>query len=156
VGSIRARVTPETKSSRRCRPWRCSFRANRAVGSDLRISRETDFEFPRFRPPCRLHEQQADVVPRGVRTKFPWNSPILFSGAPISFVAPLISFPRKCFPSRDSWRKEHVISCTEPRNLEPGKMTFTTASGLLPAGIAVYVQREPNGVGLETRYSVGL
>jgi len=37
-----------------------------------------------------------------------------------------------------------------------GKMTFTTASGLLPAGIAVYVQRGPNGVGLETRYSVGL
>src|SRR5262249_9415910 len=26
-----------------------------------------------------------------------------------------------------------------------------TASGLLPAGIAVYVQREPNGVLLETR-----
>jgi hypothetical protein len=25
-------------------------------------------------------------------------------------------------------------------------MTFTTASGLLPAGIAVYVQRGPNGV----------
>ncbi len=35
-------------------------------------------------------------------------------------------------------------------------MTFTTASGLLPAGMAVYVQRGPNGVGLETRYSVGL
>src|SRR2546422_9921433 len=35
-----------------------------------------------------------------------------------------------------------------------GKMTFATASGLLPAGIAVYVQRGPNGVGLETRYSV--
>jgi len=33
----------------------------------------------------------------------------------------------------------------------PGKMTFTTASGLLPAGIAVYVQRGPNGVHLETR-----
>ena len=31
-----------------------------------------------------------------------------------------------------------------------------TASGLLPAGIAVYVQREPNGVLLETRYPVGL
>ena len=27
---------------------------------------------------------------------------------------------------------------------------------LLPAGIAVYVQRGPNGVGLETGYSVGL
>jgi len=27
-------------------------------------------------------------------------------------------------------------------------MTFTTASGLLPAGIAVYVQLEPNGVHL--------
>src|SRR5438094_5735578 len=38
----------------------------------------------------------------------------------------------------------------------PGKMTFTTASGLLPAGIAVYVQRGPNGIGLETRYPVGL
>src|SRR3989454_11921492 len=37
-----------------------------------------------------------------------------------------------------------------------GKMTFTTASGLLPAGIAVYVQRGPNGVPLETRYSIGL
>src|SRR2546428_10050497 len=35
-------------------------------------------------------------------------------------------------------------------------MSFTTASGLLPAGTAVYVQREPNGVHLETRYSVGL
>src|SRR5207237_2889799 len=35
-------------------------------------------------------------------------------------------------------------------------MTFTTASGLLPAGIAVYVQREPNGIGLETPYPVGL
>src|SRR5436309_8444259 len=35
-------------------------------------------------------------------------------------------------------------------------MTVTTASGLLPAGMAVYVQRGPNGVGLETRYSVGL
>ena|SRR5205814_413556 len=35
-------------------------------------------------------------------------------------------------------------------------MTFTTASGLLPAGIAVYVQRGPNGIGLETRYPVGL
>ena len=35
-------------------------------------------------------------------------------------------------------------------------MTFTTASGLLPAGIAVYVQREPNGVRLETGYPVGL
>jgi len=31
-------------------------------------------------------------------------------------------------------------------------MTFTTASGLLPAGIAVYVQWGPNGVGLEIRY----
>src|SRR5436309_14905828 len=39
---------------------------------------------------------------------------------------------------------------------DPGKMTVTTASGLLPAGTAVYVQREPNGVHLETRYSVGL
>src|SRR6266568_8297011 len=38
----------------------------------------------------------------------------------------------------------------------PGKMTVTTASGLLPAGMAVYVQRGPNGVGLETRYSAGL
>jgi hypothetical protein len=37
-----------------------------------------------------------------------------------------------------------------------GKMTFTTASGLLPAGIAVYVQRGPNGVRLETRYSIEL
>jgi len=36
-------------------------------------------------------------------------------------------------------------------------MTFTTAaSGLLPAGIAVYVQRGPNGVGLEMRYPAGL
>jgi len=35
-------------------------------------------------------------------------------------------------------------------------MTFTTASGLLPAGTAVYVQRGPNGVGLEMRYPVGL
>jgi hypothetical protein len=43
---------------------------------------------------------------------------------------------------------------TPERN--PGKMTFTTASGLLPAGTAVYVQRRPNGVHLETRYSVGL
>ena len=44
---------------------------------------------------------------------------------------------------------------------EPGKMTLhycqrTTASGLLPAGIAVYVQRGPNGIGLEMRYPVGL
>src|SRR5437667_9614900 len=36
----------------------------------------------------------------------------------------------------------------------PGKMTFTTASGLLPAGIAVYVQRRPNGVHLEMRYLI--
>jgi hypothetical protein len=35
-------------------------------------------------------------------------------------------------------------------------VTFTTASGLLPAEIAVYVQREPNGVGLEMRYLVRL
>src|SRR2546425_4681341 len=35
-------------------------------------------------------------------------------------------------------------------------MIFAAASGLLPAGMAVYVQRGPNGVGLETRYSVGL
>src|SRR5438105_4725213 len=35
-------------------------------------------------------------------------------------------------------------------------LAFTTASGLLPAGIAVYVQRGPNGIGLETRYPVGL
>jgi len=35
-------------------------------------------------------------------------------------------------------------------------MTFTTASGLLPAGIAVYVQRGSNGVGLEMRYAAGL
>src|SRR5438105_8521077 len=35
-------------------------------------------------------------------------------------------------------------------------MTFTTASGLLPAGIAVYVPRGPNGIGLETRYPIGL
>src|SRR2546422_9072633 len=35
-------------------------------------------------------------------------------------------------------------------------MTCTTASGLLPAGIAVYVQRGPNGVRLETGYSLGL
>ena len=32
------------------------------------------------------------IVPRGVRTKFHWNFLILYSGAPISFVAPLISF----------------------------------------------------------------
>ena len=37
-----------------------------------------------------------------------------------------------------------------------GKMTFASASELLPAGIAVYVQRGPNGVGLEMRYPVGL
>ncbi len=35
-------------------------------------------------------------------------------------------------------------------------MTFTTASGLLPAGIAVYVQRGPNGVRLEMGYPLGL
>ncbi len=34
-------------------------------------------------------------------------------------------------------------------------MTFTTASGLLPAGIAVYVQRGSNGVGLEMGYPAG-
>jgi len=33
-------------------------------------------------------------------------------------------------------------------------MTFTTASGLLPAGTAVYVQRGPNGAHLEMRYLV--
>jgi hypothetical protein len=44
----------------------------------------------------------------------------------------------------------------DPANWNPGKMTFTTASGVLPAGIAVYVQREPNGVLLETRYLIGL
>ena len=44
----------------------------------------------------------------------------------------------------------------KPDERNPGKMTFTTASGLLPAGIAVYVQREPNGIGLETRYPIGL
>src|SRR2546422_479164 len=31
-----------------------------------------------------------------------------------------------------------------------------TASGLPPGRIAVYVQRGPNGIGLETRYPVGL
>src|SRR5262245_55445820 len=30
--------------------------------------------------------------------------------------------------------------------VESRKMSFITASGLLPAGIAVYVQRKPNGV----------
>jgi hypothetical protein len=35
-------------------------------------------------------------------------------------------------------------------------MTFTTASGLLPAGIAVYVQRGPNGVHMEIRYLIRL
>src|SRR3989442_4910211 len=44
------------------------------------------------------------------------------------------------------------IPKTHERN--PGKMTFTTASGLLPAGIAVYVQRRPNGVHLEMRYLI--
>src|SRR5205085_5021144 len=39
---------------------------------------------------------------------------------------------------------------------EPWKRTFTTASGLLPAGIAIYVQRGPNGVVLEMGYPVGL
>ncbi len=44
----------------------------------------------------------------------------------------------------------------KPHERNPGKMTCTTASGLLPAGIAVYVQQGPNGVGLEMRYPVGL
>jgi hypothetical protein len=47
-----------------------------------------------------------------------------------------------------------LIPKTHEQN--PENMTFTTASGLLPAGIAVYVQRGLNGVRLETRYSVGL
>ena len=34
-------------------------------------------------------------------------------------------------------------------------MTCTTASGLLPAGIAVYVQRGPNGDFYSTTYPVG-
>ena len=42
-----------------------------------------------------------------------------------------------------------ILINTDPKNL-------STASGLLPAGIAVYVQRGPNGVSLETGYSVGL
>jgi hypothetical protein len=37
-----------------------------------------------------------------------------------------------------------------------GKMTFTTASGPLPAGIAVHPQRGSNGVHLEMRYQAGL
>src|SRR5439155_706960 len=48
------------------------------------------------------------------------------------------------------------IRIPKPHERNPGKMTFTTASGLLPAGIAVYVQRGPNGVGLEMRYPFGL
>ena len=44
----------------------------------------------------------------------------------------------------------------KPYDRKPGKMTFTTASGLLPAGIAVYVQRGLNGVLLEMRYLVRL
>ncbi len=57
-------------------------------------------------------------------------------------------------------KSRHILIYTDPwpkpdeRN--PGKMTFTTASGLLPAGIAGYVQRGRNGDGLERRYSVGL
>src|SRR5262249_51278668 len=35
-------------------------------------------------------------------------------------------------------------------------LAFTTASGLLPAGIAVYMQRGPNGVHSEMRYLVRL
>src|SRR2546428_12864782 len=50
----------------------------------------------------------------------------------------------------------NIYGSQNPHERNPGKMTFTTPSGLLPAGIAVYVQRGPNGVGLETRYSVGL
>ena len=45
-----------------------------------------------------------------------------------------------------------IYGSLKPHERNPGKMTFTTTSGLLPAGIAVYVQRGPNGVGLEMRY----
>src|SRR5437016_4476347 len=40
----------------------------------------------------------------------------------------------------------------KPHERNPGKMTFTTASGLLPAGIAVYVQRGCAGI---NRHVVG-
>jgi hypothetical protein len=35
------------------------------------------------------------------------------------------------------------------RTIDWSSLDFTTASGVLPAGIAVYVQREPNGVSKE-------
>jgi len=47
-------------------------------------------------------------------------------------------------------------SCLKPYERNPGKMTFTTASGLLPAGTAVEGQMEVNGVGLEMGYPAGL
>src|SRR5438128_7182538 len=39
---------------------------------------------------------------------------------------------------------------------EPGKNDLHYCQRTTASGDAVYVQREPNGVGLETRYSVGL
>src|SRR5439155_14415568 len=59
-------------------------------------------------------------------------------------------------PGLISDRACYCLAIPKPHERNPEKMTFTTASGLLPAGIAVYVQREPNGVHLETRYPVGL
>ena len=61
------------------------------------------------------------------------------------------------FFSERVWAADILIyTDPKPQERNPGKMTCTTASGLLPAGIAVYVQREPNGVRLETRYPIGL
>src|SRR5204863_5318902 len=51
---------------------------------------------------------------------------------------------------------KHIYGSLKRHERNPGKMTFTTASGLLPAGIAVYVQRWPNGVRLELGYPLGL
>jgi len=60
------------------------------------------------------------------------------------------------FEDKNPFLSVHGLGEPKPYERNPGKMTFITASGLLPAGIAVYVQREPNGVLLETRYPVGL
>src|SRR5437667_8863916 len=77
-----------------------------------------------------------------------------FSTKSLSVVGPML--PAETPPRVAGWSDILIYGSLKPHERNPGKMTFTTASGLLPAGIAVYVQRGPNGVGLETRYLVGL
>ena len=77
-----------------------------------------------------------------------------FSTKSLSVVGPML--PAETPPRVAGWSDILIYGSLKPHERNPGKMTFTTASGLLPAGIAVYVQRGPNGVGLEMGYPAGL